>query len=187
MDSQQFTRPLIETLSSTDNLSPNLSPMYKHGHFKPALSFQNRHLSQFDSHIRQQKILLEAVRSAIPKTLTTHVQHTVLTNNKLLIYTDSAAWAAQLRFYEKAIMSAIASFSSHSVSTIQLKLVLDPIGPSAIQKDSANLPASKHLEILRHFCLTAPDNELTHSLMKLTNTLERLSASETGKNTDRVI
>jgi hypothetical protein len=155
--------------------------MFKPSSFKTAFSFQNRLLNQFDGQIRQQKLLLESVRKVLPNPLASHVQHALLTGKKLLIYTESSAWAAQLRFCEKAILAALASSPNNTVTHVQIKLAIDSIGASVNQKQTANIPTPENVETLRSLCQHVSDPDLTISLMKLTTTLERLS---TTKNND---
>ncbi len=155
--------------------------MFKPSSFKTALSFPNHSIHHFDSRIKQQKTLLQTIRAALPETLANHVQHSLLTGKKLLIYTDSAAWAAQLRFYEKTLLASIEPVSNNNDTIVQIKLAIEPVGPSRTHEDTAIIPAPEKLEAIRNFCLAVPDNELTIALLKLTETLKRKRSDESDK------
>ena len=146
--------------------------MFKPSSFKTALLFQNQAINQFESQIEQQKTLLQTIRNTLPESLAKHVQHSLLNGNKLLIFTDSAAWAAQLRFYEKALLASIAVLSKNT-DTVQIKLVIERVGPSTTQEETTRIPTQEKVEALRNYCLAIPNNELTTALQKFIETLER--------------
>jgi hypothetical protein len=149
--------------------------MSKPGSFKPALLFQNQAINHFESRIQQQKTLLQTIRAALPDTLSNRVQHAIVNGNKLVIYCDSAAWAAQLRFYEKALLANILPVSKNTDTLLQIKLVIETVGPSQTRhEETAHIPAPDKLEAIRSYCLAVPENELTAALLKLTETLERI-------------
>lgn len=62
--------------------------------FKAALSFPNRTIAYFYSQIEQQKQVLQRVHDVLPATIAHHVIHCVVNGKKLLVYTDTAAWAS---------------------------------------------------------------------------------------------
>jgi hypothetical protein len=142
--------------------------------FKTALSFPNRSIAHFDSLIRRQKELLHAVQAAVPETLAHHVQHCLLSGQKLLLYTDSAVWASQLRFYHETILAAIAPLSKNSATGVQIKIAMAQAGPSVSRASRANLPSSEQLAALHELCLYAPENELTQAFVRLAKTLADL-------------
>jgi hypothetical protein len=148
--------------------------MRKPTSFKPALSFPNQSINHFDRLIKQQLEILKIIRAALPEALANHVQHSLLNGNKLLIYTDSAAWATQLRFYEKTLLASIAHITKQADTIVQIKLVIDRVGPSWTLEKSAIIPAPEKLNAIHSYCFAAPDNELTIALLKLAKTLERI-------------
>jgi hypothetical protein len=149
---------------------------FKPAPFKSALSFPNRSMDQLVVQIKQQKQILQTLRAVLPETLAQQLHHCLINGNKLLIYTSSAAWASQLRFYDKALLAAIAPLTNQSVIIVQTKLVIDQIGPNQADREPAMVPALEKLEAIRDFCRAGPDNELTAALLKLTKTLEHLGA-----------
>jgi hypothetical protein len=148
--------------------------MYKPASFKRALKFSNRSFDQLDCKIRQQKELLQSVRKVLPGDLAKHVHHSLLSGNKLLIYTDSAAWATQLRFYQQKLIAAAQALSKNTTANVQIKILTQQTGPSLQQADAAIIPSTDRREAIRNQCLADPDSELAHSLLNLVNTLERI-------------
>jgi len=144
--------------------------------FKSALSFQSRTIAHFYSKIEQQKQLLQQIQLVLPDGLKHHAQHCVISNKKLLIYTDSAAWASQIRFYNKAILAAIAPITRENVEFMQIKLLsTQAVGDGTKTKRTANLPSLDKINIIRNQGLSTSDEKLKHALLKLSATLERLS------------
>ena len=90
--------------------------------FKSISEFHNRTIDKLVSEIDQQKNLLSVVRSVLPETLAQHTLRCVIHNATLLIYTDSAVWSSQLRFYNSAILAAILPIIAEPIKTIQIRL-----------------------------------------------------------------
>lgn len=150
---------------------------FKPAAFKSALSFPSRSMDQWVVQIKQQKQILKTLRTVLPETLSQHLHHCVINGKKLMIYTDSAAWASQLRFYDKALLAAIAPLTTQSVSIVQFKLIIEKVGPNLATQEPAMIPALDKLKAIRDFCRAGPNNELTSALLKLTKTLEDLGAN----------
>jgi len=148
--------------------------MYKPASFKRALTFSNRSFDQLDCKIRQQKELLQSVRKVLPGDLAKHVHHSLLSGNKLLIYTDSAAWATQLRFYQQKLIAAAEALSKNTTANMQIKILTQQTGPSLQQAEAAIIPSTERREAIRSLCLADPDSELAHALLNLVNTMERI-------------
>lgn len=143
--------------------------------FKAALSFQNRTMAHFYSQIEQQKQALERIHAALPAALAEHVLHCVINGKKLLIYTDTAAWASQLRFYNSAILATIAPATRESVSIMQIKVIADLANTHAQPSRKPIIPSAEKIELIRNHSLTAADDQLKLALLKLSATLTRLS------------
>ena len=72
--------------------------------------------------IAEQKQLLRLVRMVLPISIAEHAAHCVLNEARLLVYTDSAAWASQIRFYQEAILSKMHAKGWTKISRIQVKI-----------------------------------------------------------------
>lgn len=144
--------------------------------FKAALSFQNRTIAHFYTQIEQQKLVLERIHTTLPAALAEHVLHCVINGKKLLIYTDTAAWASQLRFYTSAILATIAPVTRESVSIMQIKVIADLANINAQPSRKPIIPSAEKIDIIRSHSLIASDDQLKLALLKLSATLTRLSS-----------
>ncbi len=143
--------------------------------FKAALSFPNRAIAHFYSRIEQQRLVLQHIRAALPEALAKHARYCVINDKKLLIYTDSAAWASQLRFYNKAILAAATPMTRDAVTIMKVKILTEQKSPDTQPVRKAAVPSLEKIEIIRNLGLNVPDNQLKQSLLKLSATLQRLS------------
>lgn len=143
--------------------------------FKAALAFPNRTIAHFYSRIEQQRQVLQHIRSVLPEALAKQARYCVINDKKLLIYTDSAAWASQLRFYNQAILAAIAPITRESIILMQIKILTDQKNPETPAVKKTNIPSSEKIEIIRNLSVNVSDNHLKQALLKLSATLQRLS------------
>ncbi|WP_333873763.1 DciA family protein [Methylobacter sp.] len=142
--------------------------------FKAALSFPNRTIAYFYNRIEQQKQVLQRIHAVLPATIAEHALHCVINGKKLLVYTDTAAWASQLRFYNSAILAAIAPVTKESVSIMQIKVrveTLQAISPGR----KPNIPSAEKIEFIHNHSLTVSDEQLKLALLRLSTTLAKLS------------
>jgi hypothetical protein len=142
--------------------------------FKPIIAYPNRIIAQLYQQMNRQLAILGKVKAALPTELAVHALHCVVSGHKLLVYTDSAVWASQLRFYGTTLLAAFESDPSVLVSEIHFKInnvattsKANPISKTIIP------PATVAIEI-RNLSLAATDPQLEQALAKLSATLTRL-------------
>jgi hypothetical protein len=143
-------------------------------YFKAALSYPNRSIAHFYSQIEQQKLVLQCIHGVLPSAIAQHTLHCVVNGKKLLVYTDTAAWASQLRFYNSVILAAIAPITRESVSIMQIKIagkILQATPPGR----KPNIPSAENIDFIRNHSLTVSDEQLKGALLKLSATLAKLS------------
>lgn len=154
--------------------------------FKAALSFPNRTITHFYSQIEQQKMALQRIHEVLPATIAKHALHCVINGKKLLVYTDTAAWASQLRFYNSAILAAIAPITRESVSIMLIKIRIDTSFTRRKGDAQAGtevslvsrkpiIPSAEKIELIHSYSLTIADEQLKQALLKLSTTLAKLS------------
>jgi hypothetical protein len=143
--------------------------------FKTPPYWQNRMTAHIRSEIEQQQRLLQRIQSSLPEALKKQVRHSLIKDNKLLIYTDSAVWASQLRFYNKIILAGIAPLTRETIGIMQVKIMTIPTGVALQSVRKANIPSADTIESIRNHSLTIMDNQLQQALLKLSSTLKRLS------------
>jgi len=88
--------------------------------FKAVLEFHNPAIDKILMQIEQQKILLSVVKSVLPENLAKHALYCVVHDTTLIIYTDSAVWSSQLRFYRATILAAV----EKPIERIQIRLLI---------------------------------------------------------------
>ena len=145
--------------------------------FKRSLSFQNRTMAYFYSQIEQQRRILQRIQAVLPDALAKQTRHCLIKDKKLLVYTNSAAWASQLRFYNSAILAAIAPLTRTPVESMQIKIIGGQTGLVSGPKRKAKIPSIEKIELIRNHSLTVSDNQLSLALLKLSATLKRLSGT----------
>ncbi len=160
--------------------------------FKAALSFPNRTIAHFYGQIKQQELVLQRIHDVLPATIAEHALHCVVNDKKLLVYTDTAAWASQLRFYSSAILAAIAPVTRESISIMQIKIrgEMSPTerrreilaGEETLQKNSSgrkpNIPSAEKIEFIHEYSLSVSDEQLKQALLRLSSTLAKLSKTK---------
>lgn len=90
--------------------------------FKPISEFHGYTLDKLVLEIEKQKDLLSTVKSALPEHLSEHILHCVIHDKTLLIYSDAAVWASQLRFYQVVILDVTSSFIGLPITRVQIRL-----------------------------------------------------------------
>ena len=142
--------------------------------FKTALSFKSRAITHLYIQIEQQKQILRCIHGILPVAMAKHVQHCVVNGKKLLIYTDTAAWASQLRFYNSTILKAIAPLTGVSVSMMQVKIMVE-MSRSLPPSRKPIIPSAENIGFIHSHGLTVSDEQLKLALLKLSATLAKLS------------
>jgi hypothetical protein len=141
--------------------------------FKAVNTYNNRILANYQQKIKQQQYLLNIIKATLPKPLTGHVLYCVVSAEKLLIYTDSAAWASQLRFYQQPILNAVINTNLVPVKTVQIKIIFPNNSTKGTFKK--NIPSKGNIKLLHHCGESANDQKLKQALLNLSQTLNKLS------------
>jgi len=143
--------------------------------FKTPQYWQSRTIAHIRSQIEQQQRLLQRVQSSLPEELKKQVKYALLKDKKLLIYTDSAVWASQLRFFNQAILAGIAPLTRETIGIVQVKVMTVQTGVALQPVRKANIPSADTIEVIRSHSLIIEDEQLQQALLKLSSTLKRLS------------
>ena len=155
--------------------------MYRKNHMaqrpqplKPILAFPNRTVAQLCLQINQQLALLERIKATLPKELATNVLHCVRNTKKLVVYTDSANWASQLRFHSEAMLAVFESNAPKPATLLQVKILNGLVPEKTSPKNNALIPSQTVAYEIRDLSLKTTDPELSRALDKLSKTLVRL-------------
>lgn len=143
--------------------------------FQIPLSFQNRLFGFYVNQIAQQRQMLQNVRKGLPDNLAKHACHCLVSNGTLLLFTDSAIWASQLRFYNKAILANIAPVTQEIVQKMQIKVMTQSTGTSPASVVKVKIPTVATIELMKKQTACVNDKPLQQSLLRLNATLRRLA------------
>ena len=146
--------------------------------FKPALDYPNGAMASLLVKVDRQKKLLNLIRSGLPGTLAKHVRACVVRDRKLLLYTESAAWASQLRFYSRVIQDITCLKQGEFIEVTQVRIIA-PTGTTRQESQTHIIPSPENIEIIRNNIRNVPDRKLKESLFRLSETLEKRYKAKT--------
>ncbi len=143
--------------------------------FKKSLAYPNRTMVYLHSQIEQQQRILKQIKAALPDELAKQTKHCLIKDHKLLVYTGSAIWASQLRFYNTAILASIQTLVKFPIDNLQIKIISRATGLTETAQRKANLPSLEGIDLIRKHSLSISDDKLSVALLKLSTTLKRLA------------
>ncbi|MDQ7090817.1 MAG: DciA family protein [Methylococcales bacterium] len=146
----------------------------KKEHFKTIKTYNNRILANYQRKINQQNHLLMLVKKPLPDLMAKHLLYCVVLNKKLHIYTDSAAWSSQLRFYQQAMLEAIVNAKITQISSLKIQLIPSIHKPKKNQHSLKKTPSKRNIELLDYCSESIHDKKLKQSLVNLSQTLKKL-------------
>lgn len=140
--------------------------------FRPINLIQNGCINRLQQQIAAQQQLLLQVKAALPEFLALEVKHCVLKNSQLLLFTSSAAWASQLRFYSQAILQATWAPNNVQATSVQIRVIAPSARLEPKFKKASKLSPEK-LEFLQGYSNSLQDAQLKASFLKLSRTLKQ--------------
>lgn len=141
--------------------------------FHPILDYPQQLFAIYQQKINQQQQLLKRIKTVLPAELAAHTLYCVMKDTKLLLYTDSAIWSSQLRFYQQAILTEAREQGYQRLETLQIKLMTGH-GEKA-RSAKVRVPSKKNIELIRHLASQQKNDHLQRALAKLSDTLSKLS------------
>jgi hypothetical protein len=139
--------------------------------FKSALDFDGRQMAICLAMIAEQTKLLAIVKTALPDEIAKSVVHCVKSKQRLLLYTESASWASQLRFFHQAILNKLAETEYKNIQDLQVK-----IQPKTIEQKTGRLlliPSANNISMIQEQVKNQEQDVLSQALLRLSNTLEK--------------
>ena len=143
----------------------------KNNSFKAVQGYKEKILARYAYRISVHSKLLQIIKSALPASLSPHAILCVASERKVSLYTDSAAWSSQLRFYNQTMLKAIISSNQGDYETIQIKII--PKTAQFEKKEKPILPSTENINILLNLAKNQTDETLKDALLKLGNTLKK--------------
>ena len=145
--------------------------------FKKSFAYPNRTMVYLHSQIEQQQRMLKQIKAVLPDNLAKQTKHCLIKDHNLLVYTDSAIWASQLRFYNSAILASMQTLVKSPIDNLQIKIINRTSGVTASAIRKANLPSLEGIDLIRKHSLSISDDKLSVALLKLSTTIKRLADS----------
>ena len=127
--------------------------------------------------VTEQRQLLEIVRRIFPESLAALISGCVRKNEKLVILTESAALASQLRFHTAAILDAANANSTHRIASIKFR-VIQPEKVDVLRRPTPTIPSRETVRTLRGCSHFVSGTDLKLSINRLADTLEKLHADQ---------
>lgn len=140
--------------------------------FKSALDFNNKQLNACLAQIAAQQALLAVVKNALPTDLAAHAVHCVASGSLLLLYSDSASWASQIRFFNRAILEKLHAAGQQHFVRLQVRIV-PPLADSARPKRKPRLPSAENIGLIARHSNQAGEDVLGAALTRLQVTLAK--------------
>ncbi|MGD0959681.1 MAG: DciA family protein [Methylomonas sp.] len=140
--------------------------------FKQAQDFQTKQLTVAKEIIATQQALLALVRSVLPIEIAEHAHYCVSSGKRLLIYTESANWASQIRFFNDAILTKMAAAGQLNIAGLSVKVMAQYAEPQT--KRPPRLPSRQNIQLIRELAGKQENqDDLQQSMQRLADALER--------------
>lgn len=152
---------------------------YKNSRFKTILAYEAKVLTAYKYQLELQNELLKKIKSVLPDNLSAHALYCVISEKKILLYTDAAVWSSQLRFYHQIMLKALVSSDWSSITILQVKII-----PKSIQQETnklLKLPSAKSIDLILEQAENQPNEILKSALLKLGKTIKRKAGLGTLK------
>lgn len=138
---------------------------------------QDSKLALLLTQARLHERLLGKIRQILPQPLDAHCLYCVLRGGgRLILYTDGAAWASRLRFYQTELRSALKEIGP--LESIQFRVLL-PTERVVKPPLAPKIPSPQALDRLDKTTVAIADPDLKRSLQRLVRTLRRAARQKT--------
>jgi len=158
---------------------------YKKSTFKSSLGFEGKILTLYKYQIETQAKLLIKIKTALPEHLSSHALYCVLSNKKLSLYTDSAIWSSQLRFYHQTILQSLLNSYSGVIETLQIKIIPQKVEKTKKQEQEKKLPSSENIDFILEQASHQSDEKLKKALLNLGQSFQKKSRERKNAETDK--
>ena len=143
----------------------------KESGFKSVLNYDQKIMTRYKYQLAIHAKILQLIQQALPSELARHVLYCTVSDKKISLYTDSAVWTSQLRFYQQAILQAATNSQQGSFEIFQAKII-PPIKETVV-KNKTITPSKESIDQLLNQAEHQADDELKNALLKLGNTLKK--------------
>lgn len=145
----------------------------KNSFFKSVLAYEAKTFAAYKYQLEIQNELLTAAKSALPSHLSSHALYCVASGKKIILYTDSATWSSQLRFYHQGILQSLSASNNRIFEALQIKIIPQTIERK--QKKTLMPPSPENIDLILNQAEHQADDKLKEALLKLGRTLKKLN------------
>ncbi|OAI17435.1 hypothetical protein A1507_10960 [Methylomonas koyamae] len=146
--------------------------------FKSVSKFQIQSLQPCVEQIARQQQLLRVIKNVLPPQIASHATHCVVSGRRLSVYTDSASWASQIRFFSNDILDELRERGELSLVRLQVRVLMSDYRQTKVGR-KPRLPSRETIDLL---CLKSEacraDDPLAKALMRLGATLKRRAEAD---------
>ncbi len=138
--------------------------------FKSILAWPQ--FSAVNAHVARHQPILAIIQASVPLQLKTQIMDCVVNNRQLIIYTRSAIWASQLRFYSDKIQAEVNLKTKEHINRTKVRL----LPPEAVKKDKISkkiIPSENNIRLIRNNANSLGEGKLQTALLRLSTALER--------------
>lgn len=137
------------------------------------LLLQQRSITQLLQKKTQHEVFLNRVKQVLPLTMSSQCIVCVSQGNILTLYAKTAAWAAQVRYYELLMLEHLNN-SSTDTHFEKIQVRIQPcIQQIKIKPKKISRPSSATIKAIRVCALGYPPGKLKQSLLRLTYVLKK--------------
>ena len=149
--------------------------MSKSNFFKSPLGYEGKVISYYKFQQAVQNELLLIIKASLPERLARHALYCVASGDTILLYTDSAIWSSQLRFYHQHMLQKLSTSKQGSFVVLKIKII-----PSTVEQieRAAKIPSEKNITDILSQGENQKDEALKTALLKLAATLSKLAKSD---------
>ncbi len=148
---------------------------FKTNTFKSALGYNGKIFTLYKYKIETQATLLKKIKATLPDHLSAHALYCVLSNKKVSLYTDSAIWSSQLRFYHQTILQGLLGSHEGVIETLQIKITPSSIEQKPEQKKTKNIPSDENIDYILEQAEHLNEGNLKDALLRLGQTFQKNS------------
>ena len=145
----------------------------KNSFFKSVLGYEGKTFAAYKYQLAVQNELLNTIKSILPSHLSSHALYCVASGKKIIIYTDSATWSSQLRFYHPGILQALSASNNRLFEALQIKIIPQTIERK--QKKTLRSPTPENIDLILSQAEHQTDEKLKAALLKLGRTFKKIT------------
>jgi hypothetical protein len=123
--------------------------------------------------IKQQTALLARIKAILPPSLAEHALSCMISDRKLLLFTSAEQWQPLLNFYQPTILDLVCEITLAKIDAMEVRVLAQFPGHQTIRK--IEVPSKSNIDLIRHTVDTIEDDDLKQALLRLSQTLGRLS------------